>query len=118
MRRSFYVVAVLVVGLGAFAYWWASSPGTGSKPQSLDRTPTSIDVSVMDRPLTTITNAAGIASVMKMLRSGRGVPRHECKSRGTMVLHFTDAQPLSVGFHPGHHFLRYEFATRGGISEN
>jgi hypothetical protein len=116
MRRRYYIAAILIaVGLGVFVCWLGNSPRTGSKPEFLDRTPVSIDISVIGQSLTTLTNAAGIASVVEMLRSGRGVALHECKNRGTMVLRFADGQTLRIGFHPGHHFLRYEFAAPGGF---
>jgi len=115
MRRRYTIPIVVAVIIGALASWYASEPRTGSKAQFLDGTPVSIDIAVMDRPLTTITNATAVTSVMEMLRVGRSVTPHECKSRGTMELHFADRQSVSLGFHPGHHFSRYEFAARGGM---
>jgi len=78
-------------------------------------TPISIDISVWGRPLTTVTNAEGLAALMMVLRTGRSVELHECKDRGTMVLRFSDGPTLRIGFLPGHHHFRYEFAAQGGL---
>jgi hypothetical protein len=113
MRRRYSIAAFAIVGVLGFAFWFASAPRTGSSPEFLGDTPVSIDIAVMQRPLFTITNAVALVAVMEMLRSGRSVEAHECKSRGTMEIRFPDGHSVSLGFHPGHQFLRYEFAARG-----
>jgi hypothetical protein len=114
MRRRYVIATVLAVAIAGFAYWYASSPRTGTRVQLPSSTPVAIDISVLGRPLATITNAEGLAAVMEMLRSGRSVRQHECKSRGTMELRFSDGQTLKMSFLPGHHFLHYEFAMGDG----
>ena len=115
MRRRYVIAIVTGVVLAGFAYWYASAPRTGARVQLPSGTLASIDISVVDRPLATITNADGLATVMEMLRSGRSVETHMCKNRGIMMLHFADGQSLRVSFLPGHHFLRYEFGAAGGL---
>jgi hypothetical protein len=114
MRRRSIIATVVAIAIAGFAYWYASAPRTGSRVQLPASTLASIDISVSGRPLTTITNADGLAAVMEVLRSGRSVEQHECKSRGRIELRFADGQTLSMSFLPGHHYLRYEFAMRGG----
>lgn len=115
MRRHYLIAIVTAAAIAGVAFWYASTPRTGSRVQLPVTTPVSIDISVLGRPLMTITNTDGLVGMMEMLRTGRTVEQHECKSRGTMELRFSDGQTLSMSFLPGHHFLRYEFAVRGGL---
>jgi hypothetical protein len=113
MRRR-YTISI-VVAMVVIALWYVTEPRTGSRPQFLGGTPVSIDIKVMDDPSIAITNAAGVASVINMLRTGRSVRPHECKRRGRMVLNFADGSSITMGFLPGHNFLRYEFDAQGGM---
>ena len=115
-RRYKVTAAAAVLGACCFAYYWyGGTPRTGARPQLPGAAPVSIEISISGRPLTTITNAAGLNSVMEMLRSGRSVEMHKCKNQGIMVLHFADGHSLRVSFLPGHHFMRYEFGTPDGL---
>jgi hypothetical protein len=116
MRRHYKIaIAAAICVAGLVCFWYDNKPLTGSRPRFPDTTPVSIDISVFGSPLTTITNVAGLTSVMGMLRSGRSVETHECKHRGRMALRFANQESLRVGFLPGHHFLRYEFDAPGGL---
>jgi hypothetical protein len=105
MPRRYVIAIGVAVIVAGFAYWCASTPRTGTRVQLPSSALATIDISVSGRPLTTITNAEGLAEVMAMLRTGRSVRQHESKSRGAMELRFTDGQTLKISFLPGHHFF-------------
>lgn len=120
MRRSYKIVVAAFVTVTAAAcccaayYWYGGTPRSGSSPQLPVIPPVSAEITVWDRPLTTITNAAGLNLIMEMLRSGRSVRAHACKDRGVMLFRFADGQSLRLHFLPGHNFFRYEYNTTEG----
>ena len=116
MRRSYQIAIVTAtVAISWACCWYAATPRTGSRAELPSAPLVSIDISISDQTLAAITNTSGLRTIMEMLRSGRSVELHKCKSPGVMVLHFSDGESLRVGFRPGHHFLRYEFETPGGL---
>ena len=120
MRRPYVFafatsIALLVIGVLTYLYWYGATPRTGERPNLRRGVPISIEISVWSQPLATITNTAEMNSIVEMLRAGRATPEHECKDRGKMVLHFADGDTTRLGFLPGHHRLRYEFRTNRGL---
>jgi hypothetical protein len=111
MRRILIIAIVAtVLALGAWAYWYR----TGSRVHVPSGLAVSVTVFVVDQPLDTITNAAGLQAVTKMLRSGRPVRLlHSCAAAGRIETRFADGQTLTVAFGPGHESSRYEFGTEG-----
>jgi hypothetical protein len=114
MRRCYKLaIGAAAAAVGFACYWYGGTPRTGGVPR-LPETPLAIDISVGNRLLATAANRPGLEWVMEMLRSGRSIEAHKCKSRGVMVLHFSGEKSLRVDLVPGHHFLRYEFITSDG----
>jgi hypothetical protein len=113
MRRvliTAIVGAVLIIG--AWAYW----SRTSSRVYVPSGSAVSVTVFLTDQPLATITNAAGLAAVTKVLRAGRPVRvLHACAAAGHMETRFAGGQTLSTGFGPGHEPSRYEFGMDGHL---
>ncbi len=113
MRRVFVTASVAaVLALAAWAYWYR----TGSRVYVPSGAAVSATVFVVDQPLATITNAAGLQAMTKMLRSGRPVRLlHSCAAAGRIETRFADGRTLAVAFGPGHESSRYEFGTDGHV---
>jgi hypothetical protein len=113
MRRVFIIAIVAaVLALGAWTYWYR----TGSRVHIPSGSAVSATVFVVDQPLATITNAAGLQAVTSLLRSGRPVRLlHSCAAAGRIETRFADGQTLTVAFGPGHESSQYEFGTDGHV---
>ena len=113
MRRiliTTIIVAVLIIG--AWAYW----SRTSSRVYVPSGSAVSVTVFLTDQPLATITNAAGLAAMTKVLRSGRPVRLlHSCAAAGHIETLFAGGQVLSTAFGPGHEPSRYEFGMDGHV---
>jgi hypothetical protein len=111
MRRIFILTSVVAIAVGASAYWYRS----GSRVHVPSAPAVSIGVFLVPQQerVATITNAAGLAAVMSMLRSGRPAEPHACAARGTMEARFADGRTISVAFAPGHELSHYEFGIDG-----
>ena len=113
MRRVLVitVLAALLI-IGAWAYW----SRTSSRVYVPSGSAVSVTVFVSDQPLPTITNAAGLGAVTRVLRSGRPVRLlHCCAAAGHIETRFADGQTLRTAFGPGHDPSRYEFGMDGHL---
>jgi hypothetical protein len=112
MRRVLIIAIVAaVLSIGVWAYWYR----TGSRVHVPSGSAVSATVFILDQPLATITNAEGLVTLTKTLRSGRPVRQHECAAAGSIETRFADGRTLSVAFGPGHESSRYEFGTDGHL---
>ena len=96
--------------IAALCMWWASCSNPTRCPQLSPQIPDSIDVTVGDEAVGTITNALDLVSV---LREGEWRPPHPCASRGHFVLRYSTGDAVRISFHPGHSDSEYEFAVAG-----
>ena len=115
MRRVLIIaITVALLAFGAWVYVYR----TGSRVHVPSGSAISASVFVHGEPLATITNAAGLQAVTRMLRSGRPVRLgHECAASGSIETRFANGQTLSVAFGPGHESSRYEFGIDGHLYE-
>jgi hypothetical protein len=113
MRRVLVIAIVAaVLGVAAWAYWYRTS----SRVYVPSGSAVSVTVFLLDQPLATITNTAGLAAVTKVLRSGRPVRLlHSCAAAGHFETRFAGGQTLSTAFGPGHEPSRYEFGMDGHL---
>ena len=111
------IVAVAILGILVFACsYWFRSRDTGWAPMSSPpipkHKPVSMSFLLRDQTLSTTANSTGVTEVLKVLRSGKAAPDHDCASVGTgLEIRFANGQLIKIGLHPGHDTNGYEFAV-------
>jgi hypothetical protein len=114
MRRLFIITIVAAAILASAWVYYAHR--NGSRRFVPSDSAVSVTVFVSREPLPTITNAAGLAAVTKVLRSGTPVRLlHQCAAAGHIETRFANGQTHRAAFGPGHDPLRYEFGMDGHL---
>lgn len=107
-RQLTSIVRILTVA--ALCFSWISCSKSARHPQLIAQIPHSVDVTVGEEAVGTITNAHDLVS---LLRQGDWKPPHPCAARGQLLMRYATGETVRVSFYPGHSDSEYEFSVGG-----